>query len=205
MIKRTPAARRGTPQAPAHQDGHRSSVAVGAEMDNVRSGEHFVWLATRDSTGGAYCEFELFLSPTAKVPAPHRHPRQEERFTVLDGALAFRRGSTRSTVRVGEEIAVPADVAHSWGTAGGTPARVRVRLTPALDIEDYFATYCAIATAGKAGPVGLPRNVFQLAVLLDAYRAEFAFAFRWQEIVVGPVLSVVAAWGRRRGYRPYWP
>lgn len=76
-----------------------------------------------------------------------------------------------------------------------------VRLTPSLHIEDYFATYCAVATEGKAGPTGLPRNPLQIAVLFDAYRQEFAFATPRQQRLLGPPLSLLAAVGRRLGFR----
>lgn len=66
-------------------------VHVGQEMTNPRSGKRFVWRATRESTGGTYCEFDLYLDADAKVAAPHRHPHQDERFTVLAGQFTLSR------------------------------------------------------------------------------------------------------------------
>lgn len=176
-------------------------VQVGQEMTNARSGERFVWRATRESTAGAYCEFDLYLEADAKVAAAHRHPQQEERFTVLDGEFTLDVDGATSSLRPTEEGVVPVGAAHRWRNTTGRPAHVVVRLTPALHIEDYFEKFCAIATAEGAGPTGLPRNPLQLAVLLDGYREEFAFATPAQQRVLGPLLRLVARLGRRFGYR----
>lgn len=71
--------------------------------------------------------------------------------------------------------------AHSWRNITGKPSHVVVRLTTALQIEDLFQKFCAIATAGRAGPNGLPQNPLQIAVLLDGYRQEFHFATPMQQ------------------------
>lgn len=172
-------------------------VSVGDEMTNVRSGERFVWRATRASTAGEYCEFDLYLSPTAKVAAPHRHPQQEERFSVVAGRFTLTKGLDSSTLDPAEVGVIPPNVPHQWGNTSGRPAHVLVRLTPALHIEEYFAKFCAVAAAGRAGPTGLPRNPLQLAVLFDAYRQEFAFATDRQQRWLSPLVTVLAAVGRR--------
>ena len=176
-------------------------VRVGQEMTNARSGERFVWRATRESTGGAYCEFDLYLDAEAKVAAAHRHPQQEERFTVVTGRFTLVADGRTSTLDPDEVGVVPVGAAHSWRNTTGQPSHVVVRLTPALQIEDYFEKFCDIATAGKAGRTGLPRNPLQLAVLLDGYREEFAFATPAQQRVLGPLLSGMARLGRRFGFR----
>ena len=175
-------------------------VRVGQEMTNARSGERFVWRATSESTAGAYCEFDLYLDADAKVAAAHRHPRQEERFTVVDGQFTLVSDGRTSELGPSEVGVVPVGAAHSWRNTTGQPSHVVVRLTPALRIEDYFEKFCAIATEGGAGPTGLPRNPLQLAVLLNGYRQEFSFATSMQQRVLGPLLTLLAGLGRRRGY-----
>ncbi|MEH0108996.1 cupin domain-containing protein [Tersicoccus sp. MR15.9] len=186
------------PRLPGHN--HRM-VDVGAEMSNPRSGERFVWRATHDSTGGEYCEFDLHLDSGAKVALAHRHPFQEERFTVVSGALDLTNGRERSTVTAGQAVAIPPNTPHRWGNAGTEASHVRVRLTPALEIEDYFAAFCAVATAGRAVRSGLPRNPFQFAVMAHAHRAEFTLPSEALQRVFGPVVGVLAPIGSRLGYR----
>lgn len=40
----------------------------------------------------------------------------------------------------GQLAVVPPATSHRWGTVGGRPSHVLVRLTPALGIEGFFAT-----------------------------------------------------------------
>jgi quercetin dioxygenase-like cupin family protein len=176
-------------------------VAVGTEMVNARSGERFVWRATRESTGGAYCEWELILEPRTKVAAPHKHPQQEEQFSVLDGTLTVTADGRTSTLSTGESFVVPPGVAHAWGNAGEEGSRVLVRLTPALRTEEFFEGFCRVATAGNAARNGLPRNPLQLAVLLDAHHQEMAMANDRLHAVVSPLVRVVGWVGRQLGYR----
>ncbi len=176
-------------------------VRVGQEMTNAQSGERFVWRATRESTGGAYCEFDLYLEANAKVAAPHRHPHQVEQFTVVTGRFLLVVDGEQSTLDAADVGVVPARAAHRWHNITGHPAHVVVRLTPALNIEDYFEKFCAIATEGRAGPTGLPANPLQLAALLDGYRQEFEFATPMQQRLLSPLLSLIARIGRRFGYR----
>lgn len=166
-------------------------------MTNAQSGERFVWRATRASTGGAYCEFDLFLAPGAKVAAPHRHPNQEERFTTVSGSLRVSVAGEVALCEPGAETVVPPGTPHKWGNAAEAESHAIVRLTPALNIEDFFTVFCRLAAEGKASSSGLPRNPLQLAVVLDAYRDEFDFATPAQHAVLSPLLKAVAFVGRR--------
>ncbi|MDH2443219.1 cupin domain-containing protein [Amnibacterium sp. CER49] len=177
-------------------------VAVGQEFSNTRSGERFVWRATRESTAGAYCEFDLHLAAGAKVAAAHVHPHQTETFTVVAGRIRLRAGHEARELEAGGVGTIPPGTPHAWGNATGSPSHVVVRLAPALDIEDFFEAFCAVAAAGKAGRSGLPRNPLRLAVLLDAYRAELDFPSRGLRLVLSPVLALLAVLGRAVGLRP---
>lgn len=175
-------------------------VQVGDEMVNPQSGERFVWRATHASTGGAYCEFDLYLDEHAKVAAPHRHPSQVEQFSVVTGLFALTSDGVSGTYGPGEVATIAVGDAHRWSNTSGQPAHVVVRLTPALHIEDYFARFCAIATAGRSASSGLPRNPLELGVLFDAYREEFALSPSLVHRLASPVIALLGVLGRRRGY-----
>jgi quercetin dioxygenase-like cupin family protein len=130
-------------------------VAVGDTFENPVTRERFVFLATAGSTGGEYCEFDLHLSPGAKLAAAHRHPGQLEAFSVLSGTLQSRVDGQSRVVGTGEELVVPVGAAHTWGNPGDQPAHVRVRLTPSTLADEYFAAFCRIATEGR-GEQGRP-------------------------------------------------
>jgi quercetin dioxygenase-like cupin family protein len=174
-------------------------VTVGQEFSNPRSGERFVWRATRASTAGAYCEFDLYLDTGAKLAAAHIHPHQTETFTVVRGRIRLRAGrEARELAEKGVGV-IPPGTPHSWGNAAPGPSHVVVRLAPALDIEDFFAAFCTIAAEGGATRSGLPRNPLLLAVLLDGFRNEFGFPTPALRVLLGPVLRVVAGVARRAG------
>ena len=156
-------------------------VSVGKDCYNQKSGERFVWRATRDSTNGEYLEFDLYLDEGSKVAAAHRHPNQTETFNVVTGDLKLRSGKATSNLKDGDSAVIPPNTPHFWGNASPTPSHVIVRLTPALNSEDFFNSLCSIAAAGKAGNSGLPRNPFELGVLMTAYRSEVVVASKWQQ------------------------
>lgn len=174
-------------------------VSIGDECINQNSGERFVWRATRESTNGEYCEFDLYLAEGSKVAAAHRHPSQTETFNVVSGNLKLRSGKDTRSLTDGDSAVIPPNTPHFWGNASPSPSHVIVRLTPALNSEDFFDSFCTIAAAGKAGSSGLPRNPLQLGLLMNTYRAEFVVASKWQQALAGPVLALLAAIGRRAG------
>jgi quercetin dioxygenase-like cupin family protein len=59
-----------------------------------------------------------------RVTDPHVH-QHTEAFYVLEGELAFEVGAENETITIGAGgfVAAPPGVAHSFGTAGGNPAR----------------------------------------------------------------------------------
>lgn len=174
-------------------------------MINPVSGERFVWRHTANSTAGEFIEFDLFLDEGATVAAPHIHPRQREDFRVEGGALSLRVGDEERILGVGDEDSVPPGTPHAWGQTGSGQAHVVVRLTPAMRSEEFFETFCGLARDGKANRRGLPRNLLQFAVLAHEYREEFALPSAPARAIVGPIIGLLAAIGRRRGFRSRYP
>jgi quercetin dioxygenase-like cupin family protein len=177
-------------------------VEVGESMENPVTGERFVWRATAASTGGEYCEFDLFLAPGAKIAAAHRHPSQLETFSVLSGTLEMRIAGQRRSIPAGAEAAVPAATAHSLGNPGDQPAHALVRITPSYLIDEFFAAFCRIAASGGLSKSGLPRNPLQFAVLADEHRAELQLPSPLAQAVAGPAARALAVIGRAAGFRP---
>lgn len=177
-------------------------VQVGEIMENPVSGERFVWRATAASTGGEYCEFDLFLAPGARIAAAHRHPSQLETFSVVSGTLEMNIDRQRRTVSAGEEAAVPAATAHALGNRGDEPAHAIVRITPSYLIDEFFAAFCRIASSGQLNKAGLPKNPLRFAVLADRHRAELQLPSPLAQAVAGPAARVLAVIGRAAGFRP---
>ena len=99
-------------------------------------GSAMVFKATRANTNGAFSLMERTLPPGSRKPPPHIHTNCEEAFYVLDGTVEFSLGETTTIGRPDTFVLVPGGVAHTFGNAGTTAARLLVLHTPAMDA--YF-------------------------------------------------------------------
>jgi quercetin dioxygenase-like cupin family protein len=142
-------------------------------IDNPISGERIVIRTSGAESEGRLLCFDLFLPPGGHVPAPHVHPEQLERFTVVAGQLRFRIGHRTVVARPGETIAVAAGTAHWFGNPGAQVAQVRVEVEPALRMQELLEATEAIARANHSLG-GQPRRLSNLALLLLEFRHELA-------------------------------
>src|SRR6476469_2757827 len=123
-------------------------ITPGQTLSNPVTGERFSFIDTAATTGGELLSFELGLRPGGAVPITHVHPIQTERFEV------------------------PAGPRHGFANDGDGEARVRVDVRPALAMEDMFADIIAMARDGRMTRRGMPRNLFDLALLARTYDRE---------------------------------
>src|SRR4051794_24158703 len=93
--------------------GHAMAYA-GQILDNPQSGERFIFRKTAADTKGELLEFDLVLQPEGKVPGKHVHPKQTERFEILDGTVKFRLGRKTIVARAGDVVTVPAGKTHKF-------------------------------------------------------------------------------------------
>lgn len=81
-----------------------------------------------------------------RLPPEHLHPRQTERFEVLDGAVRALIGGDERRYEAGDTFEVPAGTPHQM--AGDGPARLRWEVRPPLRTAAFFETLLT----GAAGP-----------------------------------------------------
>jgi quercetin dioxygenase-like cupin family protein len=146
---------------------------AGRVIENPVSGERIVIRSSGAETGGALLAFDLFLPSGAHVPAGHVHPEQEERFTVLEGAMRFRLGRRRQLAAAGETVAIPRGTAHWFGNDGPGVAHALVEVRPALRMQELFERSEEMGAAGHLPGTRLPRP-FQLAEFLLEFQRELA-------------------------------
>jgi hypothetical protein len=79
------------------------------------------FLETARDTDGELLQMEYVAPPRSKGPTEHVHPRQEERYEVLSGALGLRVGAESCTLRKAKERSVRL----ACPTPSGTAARRR--------------------------------------------------------------------------------
>jgi quercetin dioxygenase-like cupin family protein len=144
---------------------------IGQVIDNPVSGERIVFRRTAAATGGELLAFELLLSLRGHVPASHVHPVQEERFTVVEGRMRFRRGLRTITAGPGETVVVPPGTIHRFANAGAGVARVAVEVRPALRMEELLEVAADLAAEGRTLPNGMPLPL-DLALFLREFHRE---------------------------------
>jgi quercetin dioxygenase-like cupin family protein len=181
---------------------------VGGKIENPVNGERITWIETAATTNGSLLAFDLALQPGAAVAAEHRHPRQEERFTVSSGRIGLSIDGEERVVGVGDEIAIAPGVAHRWWNADDSESVVRVELRPALETEVFFETFFGLARDGKTNAKGIP-GLLQIAVayseLGDSCPQVVKPPPAVQRIVLAPLAPLGRALGRRAVYPEYGP
>jgi quercetin dioxygenase-like cupin family protein len=148
--------------------GYRGQV-----LTNPVTGERFVFHATSDDTAGRLLEFDLVVEPHGRVPGGHVHPGQQESFEVLDGIVKFRKGLRTVVAKPGDSVVVEPGTYHRFANAADTTAVVRVRVEPAMRMEELFETVAALAIEGRTMRSGLPKPL-DLALFMREFRDEVA-------------------------------
>jgi quercetin dioxygenase-like cupin family protein len=147
----------------------------GDELKNPITGQDLVFRRTTAQTGGELLEVEAAWAPDSAEPVEHFHPRQEERFRVLEGTLTVRLEGDVRELRAGDELVVPAGARHAMWNSGAGRARASWETRPALRTEAFFEAVWGLASAGKVDAKGAP-GPLQGAVLMREYRDEFRLA-----------------------------
>ena len=140
---------------------------------------------------------ELLAVPGGAVAGPHLHPRQEERFEVVEGRLGYRRGDQRGELRAGESVTVPAGVVHDWWNAGEGDLRALVTVTPPGRFAAMIGAVWGLAVLGRTNAKGMPGPV-DAALLAEAFGDEIVFE-RPPRAIQRALALTVAPIARRRG------
>ena len=177
---------------------------VGQIITNPVSGEQIEFLETSASTGGERVTIELRLDPDGKVPGMHVHPKQEERFEVLEGTMKFKLGMRTVEAGPGEVVTVPAGKAHKFANGGDERARVKVTVSPALEMERLFETTVELAQEGRVMGSGMPKPL-DLALFVQEFADEVRGPFSpgaLQRATLAPLAKVAKARGLAARYAP---
>jgi quercetin dioxygenase-like cupin family protein len=178
-------------------------VEAGDALENPVSGQHLIVRNTARDTGGELLEVEaVYTKPTPSRPPVHHHPRQEERFKVLDGKLNVLVDGQERTLEEGEVLTVAPGVPHQmWAAEAG--ARVNWQTRPALKTEAFFETIWGLAKDGKVNDKGVP-SLLRVALIAREYEDEFRLdspPWAVQRLLFGSLALI----GRLLGYRAEYP
>jgi quercetin dioxygenase-like cupin family protein len=176
----------------------------GDVIENPRRKEQVRFVETAIETNGARMVAEVTAQPTEVGPPVHMHPAQTETFEVERGTLTYVLGRAQPrTAGPGEVVVVPPGVSHTWWNSGPSTLHMVGRLEPAGRFQTFIETIYGLIRDGKVNARGIPVPL-QMAVIAWEFRKDVVFT-----AIPAParlvVLPVVAAIGRLRGYRPWYP
>jgi len=175
-------------------------IPIGSVIDSPQTGERMIFRSTADSSHGELFQAELIVQPGSYVVRRHVHPRQEERFVVLEGRYGWTIGDKSGVGGPGETLICPIGVAHSQWNAGDTPMRIYYEHRPALtSAEVFFETQFGLSREGKltaTGDIRMPQAAVLLSEVGDFLRPENP-PFWVQDLVFPPAALI----GRLLGYR----
>jgi len=108
---------------------------AGDEIDSP-GGMRLRFVRTAAETEGDLLEMEATYAGDGSMPPMHLHPRQSERFEVLEGSMRTIVGGEERVYERGESFEVPAGTPHQMGA--DEPTRMRWEVRPALRTAEFF-------------------------------------------------------------------
>ncbi len=142
---------------------------------NPLTGQTYKFLQTSKSTNGKLLEIESGFSPNSKEPPAHYHPIQAEDFTVLQGTLTVRIGTTLQTLQQGERLHITPSQVHAMWNQSDSICIVNWKTQPALQSEYFFETLTGLAIDQKTDAAGRP-GLLQSVITLNKFHNEFKLA-----------------------------
>jgi quercetin dioxygenase-like cupin family protein len=153
-----------------------ASTGISERQLDFHPGMPMRWEITRSTadTGGELFEATNFVGPQMAGPPVHVHPKAEESYEVVEGALDVFVSGEWTTLRAGETATVPAGVPHTLRNATTEPVRVVNIHRPALQFESFFRAMQALIQQGKIKrlPPKEPRSAIYVAMLFTKYPNE---------------------------------
>jgi quercetin dioxygenase-like cupin family protein len=175
-------------------------IRKGDRLENPVTGEVLIFHQTSRDTGGEAVVVETIVRPGGFVAEAHVHPRQSERFEVLEGRLGMQVAGAERVLKPGDVATVVPGTPHRFWNAGEDEARFLCEVRPALEFESLIETMFTLAAEGKTNRKGMP-NPFRLAVIARAHfdTVRLPFPPAWLQRLA---LGLGAPLGRLLGYRP---
>jgi mannose-6-phosphate isomerase-like protein (cupin superfamily) len=160
-----------------------------------------VFRQTAADANGQLLRFEQFVRPATPEVLTHVHPRQEERFEVVEGRMGVRAAGHERILAAGEEVVVSPGTPHTFWNAGEDELHQVVELRPALRSETFFETVFGLQRDGKITDRGMP-NIFLMAPVVYEYENYLPrILISVQKVLFGALAFV----GRLLGYHASYP
>jgi quercetin dioxygenase-like cupin family protein len=129
-------------------------------------GDTYTITVPGEATAGRYCVIDMYI-PRGGGPPPHRHDF-EETFILLEGEMQATFRGTKSTVRAGETLHIPANAPHQFHNGSAAPARMLCICSPAGQEKFFMEVGVPVATRTTPPP---PLNEEQEAAFIANVKA----------------------------------
>lgn len=114
-------------------------------------GDTYTILLTGEETCGRYSLIDMHVPPGGGPP-PHRHDF-EEMFSVLEGQVEFTFRGTKTIVRTGETVNIPANAPHFFHNSSGQNARLMCMCSPPGQEQFFMEVGIAVSSRTDPGPL----------------------------------------------------
>jgi quercetin dioxygenase-like cupin family protein len=151
-------------------------IRAGDVIVNPPMGGRMAFRKTARETDGELLQLDFFLQPRGVIVEPHVHPRQEERFEVVAGAMRGRVAGHERVARRGATVVIPPGTNHAWWNDTDEEAHLLLEFRPALRTAEFFDRAFTLARAGMTDARGVP-TLLRRAVLIQEFAGEIYPAF----------------------------
>jgi mannose-6-phosphate isomerase-like protein (cupin superfamily) len=172
-------------------------VAVTGDTLTMPDRTSFLIIESAAESGGKRIEFEITMPPGAQGPPKHLHPRQDERWSVIEGELALFVNDGWRTLGAGESLSIPPSTIHTFRNRSPGDVRFRDIHEPALDFQEYIEELHREAAAGRMTSRMTPSTLIHAAMVLRQHRTTQLSASPAQRMAE----TVLSGLGRALGYR----
>ncbi|WP_446743428.1 cupin domain-containing protein [Silvibacterium acidisoli] len=128
------------------------------EIIKILGGLSIEIVVSSRSSNYTCCVF-IETTPPGGGPPPHKHLKEEEIFTVLEGSYEFYGDGAWTPMTVGMPVLSKRDTFHAFRNVGATDGRMMLT-TNGGGIDDYFRAISGLQ---------LPRDIEKLTEISDHY------------------------------------
>jgi len=128
-------------------------VAVTGDTLTMPDGTSFSIVESAVDSSGKRIGFEITMAPGALGPPKHFHPRQDERWSVLEGELSVFVDGDWRTLGEGESLSIAPNVVHTLRNRSGDKVRFRDVHEPAsaMVLRGHRASRLSASRAQRVG------------------------------------------------------
>lgn len=139
---------------------------------------------------------QILIKAGADGPPIHTHPEQEEQFTILKGELQVYHATKWITVKEGESIFTPKNMAHSYRSRHHDDCLFAYHLTPKRNFSEMLMSFERLTAEQKLNSTSDIKSLIYLALTFKKFSSEI-------KSVVPPnfVITTLAGIGKMMGYK----